>query len=243
MPAHVLRSVVFATLGTAVILSLLQVASAQVMTSTHYEIQSDSVNVGGGHASSSHYIQDSTLGEVATGRSSSTHYQLAAGFQQMQSNYIAMTGGTAVTMTPSIPGVTGGTATGSTAVHVLTDSPAGYQLTIAATQAPAMRHGANTIADYVTASTTRPDFTFTVAPADAYFGFSPKGSDVVTHFRDNGSQCAGGTLLTVGACWQGLSTSDTVIAAGLGSNVPSGATTTVNFKVGIGGSVVQPPGT
>ena len=242
MKVTAIRSITYALFGTIVVMALLRVSDAEVMSSSHFKIESDSVNVGGGNSSSTNYVQESTVGEVATGISSSTNYQVGAGFQQMQETYIAMRGGGSVTMGPSIPGVTGGTATGSTAVNVVTDSPAGYQLTIAAANSPAMKHGADTIADYVPATST-PDFTFTITAADAYFGFSPKGSDVVNRFRDNGSSCGVGSLTTVGACWDGLSLTGKVIAQGAASNVPSGATTTINFKVGIGGSVVQPPGT
>jgi hypothetical protein len=47
--------------------------------------------------------------------------------------------------------------------------------------------------------------------------------------------CGVDDLDTPLACWDGLSTSEAVIATGL-ANHPDGATTTIYFQVGIGGS-------
>ncbi len=217
-------------------------ATAQVMQSTNYRLQSDSVNVGGGLSTSTSYSLESTTGETATGESTSTSYALKAGYQQMQEVYIALTASAAITMTPSIPGVTGGTANGSTTVTVTTDSPSGYSLTIAGSQSPAMVNGANTIADYVP-GTSNPDYTFTTDATDSHFGYSPEGVDVVLRFIDNGAACnqtgSDGSM----TCWDGLSTTVETIASKTTSTHPSGATTTVFFRVGVGSNVVQPPGT
>jgi hypothetical protein len=210
------------------------------MQSTNYRIQSDSLNIGGGLSSSTSYTLESTEGEIATGESSSATYNLKAGYQQMQEVFISITGASAVTMSPSIPGVSGGTANGSTTVTVTTDSPSGYQLTIKASTSPAMQKGADSIADYVPAGD--PDFAFTFGAADAYFGFTPEGVDIVQLYKDGTGTCNNGTGDTESACWDGLSTTDAPIASSGNSNQPSGATTTVRFRVGIGGSVLQPPG-
>lgn len=221
--------------------SLLHNADAQVMSSSNYQIESDSVNIGGGYSSSTNYQSRSTVGEIGTGRSSSASYSLRAGYQQMNEVYIAMTGANSVALAPSIPGVTGGISNGQTSVKVTTDSLAGYQLSIRSDQSPAMRSGSNTIADYVPAGSD-PDFTFTTTAADAHLGFTPEGNDIVSRFRDNGSSCNTGSLDTTDACWDGLSTSNTVIAEATGSNHPDGASTTIRFRVGVGSAVIQPPG-
>ena len=64
------------------------VCKAQVMSSSHYSLESDSLNFGGGYSTSTNYIQESTGGEVATGISSSTNYTMNAGYQQM--NIVAL---------------------------------------------------------------------------------------------------------------------------------------------------------
>lgn len=215
---------------------------AQVMQSTNYQIQADSVNLGGGFSTSTAYTLESTVGEIATGDSSSVTYGIRAGYQQMVSSYIALSGGANISLLPSLPGITGGTSNGSTTVTVITDSTAGYQLTVEAENNPAMQSSASTIPDYVPVGGD-PDFSFDVDAGEAYLGYSPEGVDVVSRFLDNGSNTCGiGSAETTLACWDGLATTPEVIASGSNPNHPLGATTTIRFRVGIGGSVGQAPG-
>jgi hypothetical protein len=229
-------------LTPVVLLVLLNVdiSVAQVMGSTNYRIQSDSLNFGGGLSTSTNYALESTVGEIATGDLSGTTYNLKAGYQQMVTTFLSMTAPDNVTMTPSIPGVSGGFSNGSTTVTVTTDSPAGYQLTIEAENSPALRKGADTIADYVPVGV--PDFTFTTDPTDSHFGYSPSSVDTVLRFKDNGVSCNDNTQETLLACWDGLDTVAEPISRSSGANTPNGATTTIYFRVGVGGSVVQTGG-
>lgn len=231
-----------ALICTPVVLLCVSLTSAQTMQSTNYRIQSDSVNFGGGLSTSTNYSLESTAGEIATGDGTSASYNLKAGYQQMLTTFISMTAVSSVLMTPSIPGISGGIANGSTTVTVTTDSAAGYQMTISASQSPAMQKGSDTIADYVPVG--NPDFTFITNAPDAHLGYSPSGVDVTARFKDNGAVCGtGGTQETDLACWDGLSTSAVEIVRRMSANTPNGSTTTVNFRVGIGGSVVQTGGT
>ncbi len=225
---------------TLIVFTGLHVAVAQEMLSNNYRIQSDSINFSGGFSSSSNYVLESTAGEVGTGEIDSSSYSLKAGYQQMQEVYIAITGAATVSMSPSIPGVTGGNAYGSTTVTVTSDSSSGYALTIAAEDSPAMQKGADTIADYVPVGI--PDLDFDTGAADAHFGYSPEGSDIVQRFKDNGAVCNVDSLDTSLSCWDGLSTSEETISSDSGPNHPAGATTTIQFQVGVGGSVVQAAG-
>jgi hypothetical protein len=231
----------YASITTFLLIASLHVAGAQVMQSGNFQIQSDSINFGGGFSTSSNYRLESTAGEVGTGESDSENYALKAGYQQMQEVYIAISGAANVTMSPSIPGVTGGTANGSTTVTVTTDSPAGYELTIASETSPAMQKGADSIADYAPAG-ANPDFTFTTGAADAHFGYTPQGTDVVQRFLDNGASCNTGSSNAALSCWDGLSMTPETIASQTTPNHPGGTVTTVYFRVGVGGSVVQPAG-
>ncbi len=223
------------------LLGVVSQVSAQVMQSTNYRIQSDSINVGGTQSSSTSYYLEDTTGEVATGQSSSTSYLLNAGYQEMQETYLSLSDTTAVDLTPSIGGVSGGISNGSTTVTVLTDSYSGYQLTIRASTSPAMNSGSDTIADYAPVGAD-PDFSFTTGAAQSHLGFSPEGIDVVARFKDNGASCNVGALETSLSCWDGLSVSDKAVASRTSANHPGGSTTTVRFRVGIGGSVSQAPG-
>lgn len=227
--------------STLAIFGGLSISVAQVMESTNYKIESDTINFGGGFSSSTNYTLESTAGEVATGDSGSASFNLKAGYQQMVTSFISMSAPADVIMTPSIPGVTGGVANGSTTVTVTTDSGAGYQLNIEASESPALKLGGDSIADYIPAGAD-PDFSFTTNNGDAHFGYSPSGVDTIARFLDNGAACNTGVGETALACWDGLSTTPTPISRATSANTPLGATTTVNFRVGIGSGVTQAAG-
>ncbi len=230
------KTFVQALILTAIFLVTLAITGAQVRTSPSYQLQSDSVNFGGGLSTSTNYGLESTAGEVATGDSESSTYRLRAGYQQMQEVYLSMTEALDVVMSPNLGGLTGGTANGSTSVSVLTDSPSGYQLTIQAESAPAMQMISllESISDYSPIDSPEADYTFTTSASDAHFGYSPEGVDIVTYFKDDGiSICGSGLLDTALTCWDGLTTSEVIIAQGP-ANQPDGATTTINFRVGVG---------
>lgn len=216
--------------------------SAQ-MQSGNYQIQSDSINVGGGFSSSTNFQQESTAGEIATGPSDSPSFSLNAGYQQMQEVYIALSGATDVSLSPAIGGVSGGESNGTTTVTVITDSSAGYQLTIAAENSPAMQSSLDTIADYAPVGAV-PDFTFNYGAAEAVFAYTPEGVDVVSRFLDNGTDtCGGGGVTdTTSRCWDGLSTTATVIASSPDANHPAGTVTSIGFRVGIGGAAPKTEG-
>ncbi len=228
-------------LTVCVLFALVSVYGAS-MQSSNFKIQSDSVNFGGGFSSSTNYQLESTAGEIATGEANSTSYALKAGYQQMHEVYIALSGIAPVPLSPSIPGISGGFSNGSTTLTVTTDSSSGYGLSIRASQNPSMQKGGDTIADYSPVG-ANPDFVFTTDATDAHLGYTPEGSDIVSRYLDNGSLCGTGSGDTTFACWDGLATSDRLIASKTSANHPSGSTTTVHFRVGVGGSVYQAPGT
>ncbi len=218
---------------TVFLLTSIQMAWAQVRSSPNYQLQSDSINFGGGLSSSTNFVQENTFGEAGTGRATSTTYELRAGYQEMQEVYLALTPPTDVLLSPSIAGLTGGTSNGSTTLTVTTDNPAGYRLTYQAQNNPALQSTFDVIDDYDEGIDA--DFAFAVVPGTARFGFSPSGVDIVTAFKDNTTVCGGsGTLDTALACWVGLSTTPINVAQASGSNHPSGATTTLHFRVGVG---------
>ncbi len=227
-------SLILAVLLTAVTLSSLHIGFAQVRSSTNYQLQSDSINAGGGYSTSTSFIQESTVGEVGTGPSASTNFGVQAGYQQTLSTFLSISTTGDVLMDNDIFGLSGGESNGSTTVTVITDNPAGYQLTIEAENDPAMQNGVNSIADYDAGA--EPDFSFVYASNEALLGLTPEGVDIVSDFLDNGSSCAVGSGNVSLACWEGLSTTALLVAEGSGANNPAGATTTLHFRVGVGGS-------
>ena len=223
------------------VVCIVQIGQAEVMSSSNFKMQSDSINAGGALSNSATYKLEDSVGEQATGNGTSTTYKLKAGYQQMQEVYLSLTAVPNVTLSPSIPGLTGGISTGSAAFIVTTDSPAGYTVTLSATSSPAMRSGVYTIADYVPIGAA-PDFLFTTDPTDVHFAYSPEGVDIAQRFRDNGSVCGVGVSDTTNRCFDGLSTSPVEIVRRTTGNHPNGATTTLRFSVGVGGSVAVPAG-
>lgn len=235
--------VFLAMLTVALPLMIAVDVAAQAMQSTSYKIQSDSINIGGGSGSSTTYRLESTVGEVATGRSTSASYEIGAGFQQMQETYLALTAPNDITLTPDLGGITGGESNGSTAVTAATDSAGGYQLSIAASTSPAMQSGVgDMIPDYAPAG-ANPDFAFAVVAGTSSLGFTPEGTDIAARFKDNGSVCGTGSADASLSCWDGLSTSGETIAERTSSNHPLGTETEIHFRVGIGSTAMQAPGT
>lgn len=229
-----------ALICTSLILSSLQLGWAQVRSSNNYQIQSDSINSGGGLSESNSYSLESTVGESATGPSDSTSYSLRAGYQQMQEVYISISDATEVLLSPDIGGITGGTSNGSTTVTVTTDSPSGYRVTITAEDNPAMNSVTDSIANYPAGVT--PDFLFEVDDGEAFFGYTIEGVHTASNFRDNGGVCNAGTSNAVDSCWRGLTATDVRIAQSNFPNHPNGSTTTVKFRVGVGQNAGVPSG-
>jgi hypothetical protein len=200
------------------------------------------MNFGGDRSTSASYTIEDTGGEIATGSSSSTNYTMSAGYQQMQSIYMALTPPTNVTLAPAIGGVTGGTANGSTNFTVVTDDQAGYTVTITASSSPALVSATDSFADYVP-SGANPDFTFGIAATASAFAFSPEGTDIAQRYKDNGSSCNAGSSDTADACWDGLSTSPITFVSRSSSNHPAGTVTTLKFRAASGSSHIQKDGT
>ena len=220
------------------------VLEAQVRSSSNYQIQSDSINAGGGFSSSTNFVQESTVGEIATGIGTSSSYELRAGYQQMQASFISISASPNVVMDTTIDGVIGGVSNGSTTVTVITDDPAGYELSIRASNDPAMQTaGGSSFVDYPAGAT--PSYNFNFGSTEALFGYSPEGVDIVAAFQNSvGLACNTGSLDDVDACWSGLTDAadGRRIAESTSANHPAGATTTIKFRVGVGATANPNPG-
>lgn len=232
------------------ILSLCLIASgflskpvlAYVMQSTNFRLQQDSINFGGSLGTSTNYHLEDTLGEVGTGYSSSSNFILHAGYQQMDQNtYITISSPDAVSMLPAIPGLSGGTATSSAPVAVMTNNNLGYSLYIRASTTPAMQSTSSNFANYTPAGAA-PDFLWSVFATSSAFGFSPEGSDIVTRYKDNGVVCnvAGGD--NANRCWDAIGSSNGLISQSNIFNDPNNTTTTINFQAESGNQHMQQTG-
>lgn len=216
------------------------------MSSPNYVIQSDAVDVGGAAGTSSDFHLEDTIGELASGDSESENYFLRAGYQSMQEVYLALSSPSDVTMTPTIPGVSGGSGNGSVFWTATTDNLAGYSFYVRSTTSPALVKSDNPAIyfdDYT--SDTNPDYVWQVDANKAEFGFTPEGADIVQKFRDNGIACNTGTFDTPDTCWYNFVSANPgeLIAQSNGSNHPSGTATTVKVEAQSNSAHLQEAGT
>ncbi len=218
-----------------------QYSYAQIMESTSFQIQSDSINFAGNRSESDGFIAEDTFGEIATGEIASPSFRIFGGYQQMQEVYLSLSPAANVAMDNGIGGITGGVANGSTSVVATTDSSAGYQLSIQAESSPAMNYDIYSIADYDDGGSV--DLTFNTPIGNSVFGYSPEGLHIADVFKDDGLGCGSGTAATEDACWTGLATSPRVVAQHANANHPSGTETVIKFRVGVGANAGQMAGT
>lgn len=148
-----------------------------------------------------------------------------------------------VTMTPAIPGLSGGFANGTTTVAVNTNNPLGYAMTIEFSDVDAMNQdaGTSTIPNYAPAVGGTPDYDFTMAAGDAGFAYTvfsnTSAADTDSKFLNDGaSSCNTGSTATLGKCWYNAVDATTAVnIINRSAPTPStGATTTIAFQVGVG---------
>lgn len=146
-----------------------------------------------------------------------------------------------VTMSPSIPGITGGTANGSAQVRVYTNNNTGFNMTIQASSSPAMQGNVfgGSIRDFATTTSgwmAEPAYDFTVPANSAGFGYNiqaTSSTDLDQSFLNNGSICNAGSSQTSGQCWIGASTTAFTIINRSTQTAASGATSTIYFRTTI----------
>jgi hypothetical protein len=239
MKIYFVLLIIFFSLGTASVFA--------AMSSPNYTIQSDALDVSGASGASSNFRSEDTLGELASGDSASTSYRLRAGYQSMQEVYLALSAPSDVTMTPTIPGVSGGSGNGSVFWTVTTDNLAGYSFYVRSGDSPALVKSDNPSVyfdDYTSGAS--PDYAWQVDADKAEFGFTPEGDDLVQKFLDNGTNtCGVGTLDTPDACWYNFISTNPgeLIAHSAASNHPAGVATTVKVEAQSNSSHLQESGT
>jgi len=197
-------------LGIAVILSnivFLNSLNAYVMQSANYQIQSDDLSPSGGSWSSVNYIFKDSLGEVSTGPTTSTSYAMRAGYQEMQETYLSISSPGTLAMTPSIPGISGGTANASGTFNVICDNSAGFSMTLnASTLHSMMATGDPTF--YFANYTATPSYTWNVYSGEAQFGYTVEpettGDTATAFLDDNSNNCGTGNYNGTGNCWAGF---------------------------------------
>jgi hypothetical protein len=140
-----------------------------------------------------------------------------------------------VTMSPSLGGLTGGTANGGTQVVVTTNSLTGYTVTLQASSSLGMIGNASST-NFIPAmaASNTPSFSFTAPTNSAAFGYTVEASttgDLSSTFKDNGSICGTGSADAANSCWLNASTTAVTIINRSLQTPSSGGTTTLKFRV------------
>lgn len=213
------------------------------MTGTVYKMDSDSLNFAGERSVSEAYYLDDTLGEAGTGQASGTEYSISAGFLQTDdtSTMSLSLSDTALTMSPSLGGLTGGFSDSSTTVNVVTDSSSGYILYIKSSANPTLQSDIDSLNDY-SPSEEVPDYEYSVSLGQSNFGFSPEGADIDVRYKNDGESCGTGSSDASEKCWDGLVTTDIMVSSSNIANNPTGTDTVLRFRAGVGANRVQSPG-
>lgn len=143
-----------------------------------------------------------------------------------------------VVMDSSIASITGGTSNGTSSFTVQSNNSAGYNVTIAFDQDPAMQRngGGGTIPDY-TVGATETDFTFDTTGTGARFAYSVVGSAVGVvdpTFQDDTTDCGSDGALgnnTYDACWAEPATGAETILNNSSATTGAGDASSVRFRV------------
>lgn len=152
-----------------------------------------------------------------------------------------------VTMSPSIPGMTGSggsPSTGSATWTVITNNNAGFNMTLKASSSPAMTGNSqgDSFADYTPATANVPDYTWAIAASAAEFGYSVEpatAADTAAIFRDNGAACNTGAGNTSNSCWLNASTTAVTIINRSSETSSGGEAEVVRFRVEQGASTFK----
>jgi hypothetical protein len=212
-------------------------ASFAAMTSSNYKIPSDILGSGGDDSSSSNYKVNDTLGETVVGPSSSTNYKAQQGFWNTLDFTISISCPATVTM-GSIAGTgQSALATNSATCNVITDSPAGYQLSWKAATANMETNPDNgtPIGPYTPGGAPE---TWSVASSTSEWGghLGASSDTVDTGVWGTADTYAGGN-------WYNVATTDYTIASRGDRTSPSGDDEIIFFGAEVGTGKIQPDDT
>ena len=154
---------------------------------------------------------------------------------------ITVTSPSNVTMSPSIAGITGGSATGTAKWTVVTNNNTGFLVTHKASSTSMLgdTQGDSFVAYTPSTATGTPDYTWSVAASDAEFGYTVQtqtDGDLVALFRDNGTLCHTGSNNTYNKCWKDASTTAESIVNRSSETSSSGELITVDYQAQSGSS-------
>ena len=156
--------------------------------------------------------------------------------KQTINNEIALSIGSSLVLSPSLPGVTGGVSSGELPFNIKTNNPLGYQVDLKFSEAVPFRHLFSPsfyILNYVPQVSGVPDYNL-VTPGKSYgFAYSVFSDNATQLFRHSGSTCGVGSDNTLGKCWfnQADASLATTIVERNTPTTAEGATSTLQFRV------------
>ena len=151
-------------------------------------------------------------------------------------NEIALSIGSSLVLSPSIPGVTGGVSSGELPFNIKTNNPLGYQVDLKFSEAVPFRHLFSPsfyILNYVPQVIGVPDYNLVTPTKSHGFAYSVYSDNATQLFRHSGSTCGVGSDNTLGKCWFNrvdASVPTTIIERSSATGA-EGATSTVQFRV------------
>jgi len=155
-----------------------------------------------------------------------------------------------LTMSPAIPGITGGVGVGTTTWNATTTNSTGYTLSLTASStysnASLEASASNYFADYdlpPNDATTSPTYTWSIPTAAAEFGYTVEGhSNIAAFFKDTGTICNAGSGTTAYTCWNNASTTGVTIV-NRATAAATNESTNVGFRAEVTSGKNQPSGT
>ena len=151
-------------------------------------------------------------------------------------NEIALSIGSSLVLSPSIPGVTGGVSSGDLPFNVKTNNSLGYQVSLSFAQVVPFRHlliPSSYIFNYVPQVVGVPDYNLVTPTKSHGFAYSVYSDNATQLFRHSGSTCGVGSDNTLGKCWFNKvdASVPTTIVERNSATGAEGATSTLQFRV------------
>ena len=156
-----------------------------------------------------------------------------------------------VTMSASIPGMTGGLATGSATWTVVTNNNTGFILKLASSTNPALAGATqgDSFADYTETVADTPDYDWTVAESDAEFGYTVEpatAADTVQAFLNAAGPAAPcntvGGIETADKCWLDFAAAGLNVINRSSETTVSGEAEVIKFKAELNGPATDADG-
>lgn len=142
-----------------------------------------------------------------------------------------------IVMSPTIPGISGGNALGSTSVRVSTNNPAGYTLEISFEDGDGMQQdGGSAVIPNLGVTAGSADFDMAVVAGEAFFGVTASSSSSIADLQEaTASTCGAGTP-SVDSCFimPTDSSSNFTLVNRTSETLSAGELTDIGFKVAVG---------